>query len=184
MRTITMGKYKLPGTSKPNNIKIFMGWEWIVIKEGGGKALLLSRNIIDWEMYHGENCLFERAKPTTWEKCNLRGWMNDYYEKGFTEEEKAKILTNELGDHLFLLTAEEADKYLRTNEYRVAEMIMADEWEDYTEVFREKPCWWLNTPGADDCMQQVMDDHGEILEDGIDNDADEIGVRPAMWVKW
>ena len=180
MRTIRMGTYGLPSTCKPRDTHIRMIWEWIVLKECDGKALLLSRDIIDWEMYHGENTFFERAKPTTWEKCNLRELMKDYYEKGFTAGEKVRILTNELGDHLFLLTAEEADRYLRTKECRIAEMIMADG----SKVFRERPYWWLNTTGAEECMQQVMTPEGEIDDEGIDNDADEVGVRPAMWVKW
>ena len=87
--------------------------------------LILSKYIIDVRpiVYKSEE------KNTTWEKSNIRGWLNDkFYNSAFTEEEKSKIketlLVNEdnddymtLGgkdttDKIFLLSIDEARKYL------------------------------------------------------------------------
>lgn len=180
MKTITMGTYQRPSTVKPapdTNKPIRVDWEWIVLKEDSRGTLVISKDAVDWELYSGENTLFEPAKPSSWEKSYLRKVFREFYNDNFTFEEKCRILPNDNGDHLFLLTTDEVRKYLKTPESRVAEIRWADE-----DMESEKICWWTNSFGADHSKMQFVDTHGEIDEEGIHNDADEIGVRPAMLI--
>lgn len=72
---------------------------------------------------------------TTWEKCELRKWLNDdFYESSFTAEEKERIArtptintnipfygTNagrDTVDKIFLLSIEEAENYFASDEER------------------------------------------------------------------
>lgn len=186
MKTIEMGSYRLPVSSKPaGDIRIKMNWEWIVLYEGEETALLLSRDIVDWDFFHGENrfLLGEAAKPTTWEKSNIRETLQEFYSGDSTEfdaEERKRILPNENGDYLFLLTKEEVEKYLPEKESRGAE-ILFDE-TDMRCITRMRHPWWLNTVGAEDNRMMVVDEFGDIIEEGVENDADEVGIRPAMWI--
>lgn len=176
MKKIIIGMYELPGFSKPNANKVLIDWEWIVLAECDGRALLISRDIVDWEFYSGENRMTEPAKPTTWEKSYMREHLEGFYENCFDAAEKRRILNGTNGDHLFLLTADEVRKFMPTEESRRARIKWCDNsCSDYD--------WWLNTVGAEDNMMQVVDEHGRIDEYGIHNDADEVGVRPAMYIR-
>ena len=48
---------------------------------------------------------------------------------------------------------------------------------------RDRYCWWLNTYGYNSSMMQIVTEAGTIDTEGRDNDSDEIGIRPAMWVR-
>ena len=175
MKTITLGKYQLPSTVKPapdTNKPIWVNWEWIVLREDARGTLVISKDAVDWELFSGENTLFEPAKPSSWERSYLRKVLREYYNDNFTSEEKSRILSNN-EDHLFLLTADQIRKYLKTPESRVAEIRWADE-----DVKSEKICWWLCSVGSEPNMMQVVDTQGGF--DEFYNDADAIGVRPCM----
>ncbi len=185
MRLITMGEYPVPETSKPSENRLKMRWEWYVLDIDEGRALLLSRDVVDWEFYSGDNSFLERAKPSSWEKCYVRQLLNeDFYKKCFTGKEKTAILTNDTCDRLFLLTADEVRKYLPQREYRLGEILFYEENGEGKSLFRDRIKWWLNTVGAKANMMQVVDEDGDVDEEGLYNDSDEVGVRPAMWIKW
>ena len=100
--------------------------EWLVLDydEENHRALLLSRYGLDAKPYH------KWRDPITWEKCDLRAWLNDeFLNTAFTEAEQAAILLtdvdncrtqcygwspsggNDTQDKLFLLSYGEAHKY-------------------------------------------------------------------------
>ena len=100
--------------------------EWLVLDRDGEKALLLSRYGLDTQPYN------EKYVVMTWEKSNLRKWLNDdFMNRAFTEAEQSAILLtnvdnsnsqgysrwstsggNNTQDKLFLLSYAEANKYL------------------------------------------------------------------------
>ena len=62
--------------------------EWIVLDRQGGRALLLSKYILDCKCYSNEH------KDVTWETCDLRKWLNnDFYNQAFSGSEQGKILS-------------------------------------------------------------------------------------------
>ena len=59
--------------------------EWYVLdyREDEGRALLLSRYVLDAVSFNG------KAGQVTWEECALRAWLNDeFLNTAFTEEER------------------------------------------------------------------------------------------------
>lgn len=179
MKTIIFGRYPLPSAVKPNiNEPVWVDWEWIVLHEDAKSALVISKDIVDWELYSGENRLDEPAKPSSWERSYARKLLAEFYKENFSFEEKSRILTNKSGDHLFILSAEDVRKYMKTPNLRIAEIRWADK-----DMSTEKICWWTNSFGADRSMMQIVDTRGDIYEEGVENSSDEIGIRPAMFIR-
>lgn len=50
------------------------------------------------------------------------------------------------------------------------------------EIYREDYQWWLRTPGSTQKEVAVINEYGEIDFGGVSSSADEIGIRPAMWI--
>ena len=105
--------------------------EWEVLDIADGKALFISRYVLDSKYYN------DRSEKVTWETCTLRKWMNeDFYNAAFSEEEKAKIALTELKqmdnphkdggkggndtlDKVFCLGCDEIEKYYGFNIGRI-----------------------------------------------------------------
>lgn len=197
---IQFGTYLLPGGCKPNDVKVRMPLTWFVLRKRGTKLLLLSEYSVDWEFYDGSTPIFAPAPDTTWERSSVRKWLNEVFlEENFGALEKRLILSTEVEtgdnlryhtaggagtkDRLFLLSAEEAADYLEGTDAAVAEMLMADPGDEEDVVLNtELQHWWLRTPGGEQCRVACMTGTGEIDLYGIQSDADEIGIRPAMWI--
>jgi len=106
--------------------------EWIVLDQKEGKALLLSRYVLDCKKYN------ETWKAVTWETCTLRSWLNDdFLNNAFSVTEQQRILTttvdnsreqgneawytdggNNTEDKIFLLSYSEVNQYLYAEESR------------------------------------------------------------------
>lgn len=96
--------------------------EWIVLEVRDGKAFLVSRYVLDAQMY-------SYWQPTaTWYACELREWLNtEFYETAFTKKEREKVqLTHNVNednakygtdggkdteDYVFLLSVSETKHY-------------------------------------------------------------------------
>jgi len=92
-----------------------------VLKVHNGKALVLSDKVIDNRRYH------HTEEKTTWDKCELRNYLNKEFYFKFSPQDKkliveTKITTNnnpwydtdggsEVNDKIFLLSIEEVIKY-------------------------------------------------------------------------
>lgn len=144
--TVTFGSYQ------DENI------EWYVLTQEDGKALLLSVHALDTRPFNDS--------PATWDNSSLRTWLNDeFYQDAFTADEQKEIqLTHlhngdELGygtaagrdtdDHVFLLSASEAEKYLSDNETTTSPTQYALSQGAYTND-KGDCAWWLRSPGMDD----------------------------------
>lgn len=65
------------------------GIEWIILKREDGKALLLSKYILDYVEYSN---ILERY--TVWKDSRLRAWANhEFYDDSFNEQEKVLIVS-------------------------------------------------------------------------------------------
>jgi len=69
------------------------GYEWLVLEIRDGKALLITRDIIDTRAFDNG------GKTNIWSKSSLRKWLNKEFYSGFSAEEKSRILsTNVVND--------------------------------------------------------------------------------------
>lgn len=167
--TITFGNYK--GNT-----------EWIVLDKQENKMLILSKYVIEIRPDKTE----EEEGAIIWETCKMREWLNkDYLEETFNEQERASILQTEINnegnqyylieggndteDKVFLLSIEEAEKYLPSYEKRKTTLI------DGTEAG-----WWLRSPSSYRIMLSRVDYDG-IVYIGMPR-GKQCGVRPAMWI--
>ncbi len=61
--------------------------DWYVLDVQDGKALLLSKNVLDPMPYHAY------GEEVSWANCTLREWLNgEFYESSFDDEEKKRIV--------------------------------------------------------------------------------------------
>ena len=115
-------KPKKPKSQYIGSIRSFGGYNWRVLDIQGKQALLLSDLILEKRAYHN------KQEDITWEDCSLRYYLNnDFYNK-FTTADRNKIAEktinnndnpwfgvssgNNTSDKIFLLSIEEAVKYL------------------------------------------------------------------------
>jgi len=163
--------------------------EWLALNEMGNELLIISRYGLDCRQYHHERV------NVTWEKCNLRNWLNnDFLKTAFSKEEIERIKVSELKnddnpkyhtsggnstrDRIFCLSIEEAKQYFRNNE----------KWKCYPTDYARKQgawvddcngcCfWWLRSPGSHYCAARVGV-LGAHYEYGAHDDVpDKIGVE-------
>jgi len=167
--------------------------EWTVIDENENGKLLLSNKAID-----GRNYNDKYGGATTWEKCSLRKWLNnDFYDQAFSSDEKGKILLTKIQnpdnqvygtdggkdteDHIFLLSADEAKKYLVSDTSRKLTPSAYARSQGIKEM--NGYCnWYLRTPGQYGNWVAVVHANGEVSEGGYFAFDGEYGVRPAMWI--
>ena len=81
-KVVTFGNYEQDNNKKNGEEPI----EWIVAEVDKDEALLVSLYGLDAIPFHSEYC------EISWEKCDLRSWMNDtFYNKAFSKEEQKAI---------------------------------------------------------------------------------------------
>lgn len=179
---IKFGRFYLPEDCKPASLKIQAELEWIMIKYEGARALLLSKECVDWDFYNGDSTLLGPATTTTWKDSYIRKYINKtLYNDFFTKEEKRVILpVNDYNDEMFLLSLDEVMEYLPEAEQRMTEMQLASEFGG-VKIDKIPKAWWTNTVGTTKTKMCVVMEDGSIVKN-ISNDADEIGIRPAIWV--
>lgn len=197
--TTFFGKVFLPDGGKPLDTYIRQPIEWLVLEKDikNGRALLLSKYVLDWEGF--ANCpILGSGYETSWKESYLRLWLNDeFLKENFSAEEQALILPidhaedgiydEEVIDRVFLLSLDEVKKYFPNQEEAVAYMHdILSVWHSGTqdspiELDYDTYFWWTRTSGATKDLVVCVDWDGELYES--DSNADETGVRPAVWVK-
>lgn len=184
--TIAFGRY--PQASKNENALI----EWLVLKNDGSRALLISKYALDCQKYHTSHTI------VTWETCTLRRWLNGtFFNNAFSVEEQKQILSttvtpdrnpsystdpgNNKKDRVFLLNADEAGKYFSSWRTRQCQGTAYCYAQGADKIGENGNCrWWLWSPGSYDAP--YVDYDGDIEEDGWYVDKDTIAVRPALWI--
>ena len=147
-------------------------WRVLDVERETETALLIAEKPVCERPYHS------KWTEITWEQCDLRKWLNEeYYEKTFSEEEKAAILEcelknpdnpnygtkggNDTRDKVFLLSIEEAEKHFMNDRDR-----STGTW------------WWLRSPGRSGSDAAVVNGGGVYY--GGNGVIYRSGVRPAL----
>ena len=212
--SLFLGRYPLPGSSDRTDVTVKCPIAWLVLDKDESRLLLLSKHALYWNFFDGSGSLFGPAPETSWEASTLRAELNgERFDAWFSDTVKSLVketvvLVDEnpvyhtatgsgTFDKLFLLSAEEAGRYLgvgvETSEasdgggkYAAAPfMILADRnLEDGSSIELDVAYmpWWLRTPGADATRVACVSGSGHVDLEGIRSSADEVGVRPAMWI--
>lgn len=196
---ITFGRYEQDNDL--NNGAEDIEWRVIDIEtssnDGGNRILVISKCALDCLPYNEEH------EDITWEKCDLRKWLNnEFYNGAFSKEEKNQILLinndnpdassyredimegkggNDTADNVFLLSFKQAENLFSSVDDR--ECSPTDYAMRNGAYFNsEHRCpWWLRSPGLhqDDAVFVSV---GGVLGNYCDVDYDDIGVRPALWI--
>lgn len=184
--TIAFGRY--PQASKNESALI----EWLVLKNDGSRALLISKYALDCQQYNNTS-----HKYVSWGTCTLRRWLNgSFINSAFSAEEQKQILSttvtvdrspyrtnpgNNTKDRVFLLSIAEAQKYFGSDSARQCQGTAYCFAQGAYKVGDGYCLWWLRSPGSSGCTAYVYND-GSINDWGHDVDNGTIAVRPALWI--
>lgn len=174
-----LGNHYINEGIKPMSNLIKEPIEWICLchDEEKGRSLLLSKDVLDWELYNDD------VDMDNFNSTYMHKLLQDMYEEMFEREEKDLICDTTYGK-LFPLSLEEVEKYIPNERDRRAIIkyvdIVAEENEKHLEISIEHDSYWLRITGHTDCEEvPIVGSLGEF--DVMHASADEIGVRPAMW---
>ncbi len=213
--TVTLGYYPQDGEEGKDPVT------WKVLAEDGDKKLLLSTKLLDCMPPFGEYTVTQpekeeddfllRTDPTDWESSTLRAWLNGtFLRNALVGDTKTLLVTTTLqnpenpvtgvdggrdtADQVFLLSADEVEAYLSTED-RVAK---ATSWAMKKRMYTNEEdvgWWWLRTPGESLRQAMTVDTygncyyHGDDVTFGADNPNSasanryrKNGIRPAIWV--
>ena len=148
-------------------------WRALEVDREAETAILIAEESVCDKAYH------DKTENVTWEQCSLRKWLNgEYYEKTFSEEEKAAIQEcelknpdnpkygakggNDTRDRVFLLSIDEAEKYFKDDMDRAT-----GSW------------WWLRSPGGEQNYASIVLGDG-VLGSYTSAGIHKITVRPAF----
>ena len=149
--------------------------KWIVLDKNDGKALLLSKDILENKKFN------EKSKRVTWKNCTLRKWLNEsFYNASFTEREKELICETELETDYSSFFASEVVDYvfiLSSKEYLMSGV------EYWLKEQDSSSYWWLRgwNPDSPTDYSNYVGYGGSVFSEGGEVSR-EYGVRPAIWI--
>lgn len=174
---------------------------WQVLDIRGGRALLLSRYILDVKPYH------EAMKAVYWKNASLRAWLNrSFLDSAFSPEEKQRIAPSveeedplwesrwgltakdapldALSDAVFLLGDEDMRQYFLDgdSDYQRA---MTQPTAHAAALLTETPDesgwakWWLRSTASKLPLAIIVNTNKALSAGGV---MAQLGVRPALWV--
>ena len=187
--TYSFGTYEQDNDSSNGTEPI----EWQVLEKDGSRLLLISTKGLDGRVYH------DTADDVTWETCSLRSWLNnDFLTKAFTSDEQNRIQTvtvttekdperdtdpgNPTEDKIFVLSAQEAEKYFPSDSERRCEPTeYAKEQGVFADMVTGCSSWWLRSPGMVQFYSAKVFTDGEVFKSGeqVNNT---FSVRPVLWL--
>ena len=187
---VSFGRYEQDNNHGNGTEKI----EWIVLTVQNGKALLLSRYVLDCISFN-----VAQRGWVPWAESTYREWLNgDFYSSAFSSSEKGYILktsnTNDsnpkygtygganTSDYVFALSIAEAQSYLSGTNGRGAPTSYARALGIQTSDSGHYSWWWLRSPGKDSSFTATVWSGGSIGKDGMYVDNWVGGVRPSLWV--
>lgn len=186
--TIAFGRY--PQASNNESALI----EWLVLKNDGSKALLISKYALDCQRYNTS------GRDVTWETCTLRRWLNgSFINSAFSAEEQKQILHttvtadrnpssntdpgNNTTDKVFLLSRAECSQYLVLCDAISCEGTAYCFAQGAAQQDVYGGCrWWLRSPADYSGCVICVNDNGTYASAGCSTFSDGITVRPALWI--
>ena len=191
---------ELPSSAAVGDVIRLGGIDWRVLEVTGGRALLLSDQVLEERRYHGSMSII------TWELCSLREYLNgEFFEKTFSAAEKERIAGtivhngdnpwfvtyggNSTVDRVFILDAAEVVRY-----FGDSGQLGNASFESYVSTIEDEfnsariatgsggfgLVWWLRSPGLRNELAATVRIDGVIDLSGVQVRAS-AGVRPAMW---
>lgn len=178
--------------------------KWRVLSVQANEALLITDRIIEYMPYH------HKREGVFWDTSDMRKWLNStFFGFAFTEEERQLVLEKEHSttscawgysyagsvittkDKVFLLSKDESEQYLQTEEDRVAFPT-----QRYSEVFKENlyhvekgsedPVYWALRSDAKtgNAGIYVVSPEGKVICGRMVSLVDDMhGIRPAIWIR-
>ena len=168
--------------------------EWRVLERTDKGILMIVEYVIDYKPYH------KILTDITWEKCDLRRWLNnEFLYTAFDETERFLIADtgcpadknpnyntisgNATTDKVFLLSILEAEKYFKSDEDRKAAPTAYVKKQGRKNAAGETCCgWWLRSPGSNRDSAAIVKPGGSVYYDGFLVSFVSFCVRPALWI--
>ena len=185
--TVFFGRYNQEGTAAGQE-----EIEWNVLEVRDGRALLLSRYVLDLRCQHEY-----RYAYSNWDESQLRTWLNTtFFNEAFTAEQRAAVCVSTISNK-----AEEISESARYDRLNTVDRVFLLSWKDvFVRYFPEKAdrravpvpavtcrgpktvdgcCgWWLRSNDSSDTYYAV----GESGELQWITAFSKCGVRPAIWL--
>ncbi|MCR5662857.1 MAG: DUF6273 domain-containing protein [bacterium] len=185
--TVLFGNY-CQNSSAPEPI------EWYVLENADRELLLLSRFAIEAHSFNNT------ANGANWDECSLRFWLNGaFLKKAFSPEEQKRIVFSyninaenikygtyggeNTDDKVFLLSIDEAEKFLNENMRSARPTFYASEQGAVTEGELGFCKCWLRSPGKEAGFTAIINSSGIVAADGETSIVEATAVRPAIRVK-
>ena len=160
---------------------------WRVLDAQADALLLLSEDVLEARPYDNRD-----LDDYPYGETYMRTWhLRDILERGFTDAERACILTARVSnggdpetyDQLFLLSVDELERYLPGEADRVAYATESAKIRGWAQVdWEERAYWWTRTRGDNYYKYAYVRPDGIIDEAGEALTYSFYGIRPAMWV--
>lgn len=179
---------------------------WRILEKEDKKVFLLSYKLVDKRPFdsRGHDMIYSEQEhfEISWEKSELREWLNSVYlEKAFSEEEREYILYSDVPasgneywdvdggkdtvDQIFILSREEILNYFPEETDRIVKYLQSsDGFSWWTRTMHRQGTNWTKN-----YYFEYITSNGYLPElraktaSGITFDTwDERGVRPAMWL--
>jgi len=191
---VTFGVYEQDG----NVLSGAEAIEWIVLEVRDGKALLLSKHVLECLWFH------PRETALNWKSSGVREFLDgDFTSRAFTREEAAKIVPTEVGmggsvhagdgekegasSGVFILSIEELRAYLGEDGLKAAPTAYAEALSGSMKNLPVKDggaSYWVRNFGKRTKFAGFVSWNGEYDEYGAAwNTYANRGLRPAMWVQ-
>ena len=197
--TFKLGKYEQDNNKSNGSEDI----EWVIIAKSEDNALAISNYVIECLPYN------EKLTSITWENSSIRKWLNEsFVNSSFDNEEIAIIQKNRISadanptyntpsgndttDAVFLLSVKEAYEYLSYDSGLIKYCPTGNAFGKPTEYAQNKgvfkgsgtsTVWWLRTPGDSKDTATYVFTFGDVTEDGVAVNQNNVGVRPAIWIE-
>lgn len=163
--------------------------EWLVldVNYSEGRALLLSKYVLDMQRYNS------KWTKVSWEKCSVHTWLNGTFLKScFSSDERRAILSTnvvsnyvdeyvETYDYVFFLSVDEAAQYLPSSSNRQAKPTTYAAAREVV-VSSGNSYWWLRDSTSRKNDANRVNPQGSFDEYGANTNAYGVGVRPAVWI--